>query len=94
MFYILVLLMVFIYIFATMGIEVFANHPLASGPEADPIFQAIIEENFSSLPQTILTLMQFIYMDDVSAVYKPLVELDYRVAVNISFPSSSPFPLC
>jgi len=81
MFYTLLLLVVILYVFASLGIEIITKHELAMGPNADPQFSEIVNMHFSDLPRTMLTLIQFVTLDSVNAIYSPLVEKDPAVAV-------------
>merc|ERR1719464_804655 len=46
------------------------------GSDPDPVFKAHVEKHFSSLMQTMFTLIHFIVVDNMSDVYGPLVEKD------------------
>jgi len=72
----LVLLFTIIYVFASIGIELTVHHPLASGESADSEFTEIVQTYFRNLPVTMLTLLQFVCLDSVAAIYKPLIEKD------------------
>eukprot|EP00418_Pyrodinium_bahamense_P067550 CAMPEP_0179088158 /NCGR_PEP_ID=MMETSP0796-20121207/40096_1 /TAXON_ID=73915 /ORGANISM="Pyrodinium bahamense, Strain pbaha01" /LENGTH=501 /DNA_ID=CAMNT_0020785681 /DNA_START=77 /DNA_END=1583 /DNA_ORIENTATION=+ len=60
------------------GIELIANNPLAG---TDPEFQEVAQLYFSTLPGTMLTLMQFVCLDTIGAIYRPLVEKDGILAI-------------
>lgn len=77
MFYTLSLLVIVLYIFACVGAELIGMHDLARGPTQDDVFSEIVENYFSSVPQTMLTLVQFALSDSVASIYKPLIEADY-----------------
>jgi hypothetical protein len=74
--YVLVLVFIILYVFSSLGIELITKHKLARGPAVDPRFQAHVKMYFASLPQTMLTLIRFVTLDDMSVVYKPLIDLD------------------
>ena len=57
------------------------NHRLPTGEEGDEVFYVTVQEYFSSLPMTMLTLVQFVSVDNVVLIYKPLVERDPRLAI-------------
>lgn len=78
MFYTLVLLIIILYVFSAIGIELIANNPLAG---TDPEFQEVAQLYFSTLPGTMLTLMQFVCLDTIGAIYRPLVEKDGILAI-------------
>jgi len=91
MFYTLGILSAMLYIFSCIGVELITNHPLAKGPDADPMFKHVVDKFFSSLPNVMLTLMQFVCMDSIGAIYRPLVEKEayliiYFVAVILIIP--------
>mmetsp|Transcript_106505 Transcript_106505/g.306172 ORF Transcript_106505/g.306172 Transcript_106505/m.306172 type:complete len:730 (+) Transcript_106505:61-2250(+) len=73
MFYTFVLLTVILYVFAAMGVELITNNVLM---QTDEEFRAIAETNFASLPETMLTLVQFVCMDSIAAIYRPLIKKD------------------
>jgi voltage-gated sodium channel len=77
MFYTMVLLLLILYVFACIGIEVVRFHP---SYKTDATFFAIVEKNFSSLGVTLLTLVQFVAMDNVAAIYSPLIKADWTLA--------------
>ena len=59
MVYTLLMLMVVIYICACMSMELVTNHEMARpGPSYDPEFAEFVEENFGSLPVTMMSLVQ------------------------------------
>eukprot|EP00929_Paragymnodinium_shiwhaense_P040875 TRINITY_DN21272_c0_g1_i5.p1 TRINITY_DN21272_c0_g1~~TRINITY_DN21272_c0_g1_i5.p1 ORF type:complete len:560 (+),score=113.19 TRINITY_DN21272_c0_g1_i5:172-1851(+) len=64
------------YIFGCMAIDLVTTNSLAVGPDADPAFQEVVEENFASLPMTMLTLVRFVTFDNVSLIYTPLIMRD------------------
>jgi len=78
MFYTLVLLAVILYILSSIGIEAVTHNPrLADNPEVEEI----LERYFDSLPRIMLTLMQFVCLDSIHAIYKPLIEQDPWLAI-------------
>merc|ERR1712224_503631 len=81
MVYTVLLLMMVLYIFSCIGIEVVAHHRLAEGADMDPIFRSIVDEHFYSLPATMLTLFRFVTMDNLHQVYTPLIEQDWTLAL-------------
>eukprot|EP00929_Paragymnodinium_shiwhaense_P049830 TRINITY_DN2512_c0_g2_i1.p1 TRINITY_DN2512_c0_g2~~TRINITY_DN2512_c0_g2_i1.p1 ORF type:complete len:650 (-),score=86.27 TRINITY_DN2512_c0_g2_i1:278-2227(-) len=68
------LLMIVMYVFSCISMEVITASELAVGPNADPEFQAVVDRYFCNLPVTMLTLLQFLCMDSIGDIYKPLVE--------------------
>lgn len=80
MVYVLFLLLVILYCFAAMAMELVTKHRFASGADENEVFAGIVTTHFSSLPVTMLTLLQFATLDSVGAIYKPLIELDWFLA--------------
>mmetsp|Transcript_19063 Transcript_19063/g.44533 ORF Transcript_19063/g.44533 Transcript_19063/m.44533 type:complete len:755 (-) Transcript_19063:56-2320(-) len=74
------LLMLILYMASTISMEIITKHSLAVGPEADPEFQEHVALWFRSLPVTMLTLMQFVTLDNMNLVYLPLVLKDWRLS--------------
>jgi len=72
--YTFILLSIILYIFSAMGIELITNNKLA---QTDEEFAAIAARNFGSLPDTMLTLIQFVCMDSIGAIYRPLIQKDW-----------------
>jgi len=66
----LVLLIFVDYFFACVGIEVITKNEtlLANDAMID-----IIDNNFSDIPQTMLTLVQFVTLDSIASLYTPLI---------------------
>lgn len=79
--YTFVLLFIILYVFSSLGLELITKHALNMGPEPDPKFQEHVSTYFSSLPQIMCTLIQFVTLDDMHLVYKPLVEKDAFLAI-------------
>jgi len=75
MLYTLLLLCCILYIFSCIGYQILSQHHLA-GPNGDAEFRHHVDLYFSSLPKTMLTLVQFVSMDSASSIYQPLVEKD------------------
>lgn len=65
----LVLIFICIYIFACFGAE-FISKPFMGDREVGEI----IDRQFSTLPQILLTLFQFVSMDSTAAIYVPLIQ--------------------
>jgi len=70
MVYTLLVLFLILYIFGCVGMELITLRPNDAYP-AD--VKLIIREYFSSLPKAMLTLVQFVCMDSVSSIYRPLI---------------------
>jgi len=67
----LMLLFLVLYTFAVLGVEAIRKDP---DLQEDPRTNAILEENFSSIYVTMVTLSQFVTMDSIAAIYLPLVK--------------------
>eukprot|EP00421_Protoceratium_reticulatum_P008382 CAMPEP_0168374022 /NCGR_PEP_ID=MMETSP0228-20121227/9088_1 /TAXON_ID=133427 /ORGANISM="Protoceratium reticulatum, Strain CCCM 535 (=CCMP 1889)" /LENGTH=310 /DNA_ID=CAMNT_0008386959 /DNA_START=222 /DNA_END=1150 /DNA_ORIENTATION=+ len=76
MIYTLLLMTLIIYFFSSLGIELVRHHPLVEGEEPDSEFVDIAIRYFRDLPTTMLTLVQFVCLDSIGSIYKPLVEKD------------------
>eukprot|EP00927_Polykrikos_kofoidii_P039241 TRINITY_DN3366_c0_g2_i1.p1 TRINITY_DN3366_c0_g2~~TRINITY_DN3366_c0_g2_i1.p1 ORF type:complete len:598 (+),score=110.38 TRINITY_DN3366_c0_g2_i1:111-1904(+) len=78
--YTMVILFVILYVFSSIGIELITKHRLNIGPDPDEEFQDHVNTYFSSLPNTMFTLVQFASLDGSSGVYRLFVEKDPRLA--------------
>lgn len=76
MLYTILLLFVILYILSLLGVEILHAHPKAYGPERDPEFARTTSQYFSSLPVAMVTLIQFVCLDNVALIYGPLVKHD------------------
>jgi len=81
MLYTLFLLLIILYAFGSVGLELLANHALVKGDAADLDFKAIVDANFSDLPTAMLTLLQFVMFDNIVYIYKPLVTRDWSLLI-------------
>eukprot|EP00929_Paragymnodinium_shiwhaense_P084573 TRINITY_DN45226_c0_g1_i1.p1 TRINITY_DN45226_c0_g1~~TRINITY_DN45226_c0_g1_i1.p1 ORF type:complete len:484 (+),score=100.64 TRINITY_DN45226_c0_g1_i1:266-1717(+) len=84
----LVIVTTILYVFACLGIELITMHPLAT---ENAEFMEVVDAHFRTLPITMLTLVQFINLDSINLVYRPLVFLEpflclYFVAVMLLLP--------
>merc|ERR1719460_3174742 len=70
MFYIFVLLIIILYVFACMGLEIFTKNVTL---RKDPLFNSYVEEYWTDLPTSMLTLIQFVNLDSIGDIYTPLV---------------------
>ncbi|CAJ1355840.1 unnamed protein product, partial [Effrenium voratum] len=66
----LALLVLVLYIFAVLGVEMIANDETL---REDAGTKAIIELNFSGIFVTMMTLSQFVTMDSIASIYFPLI---------------------
>jgi voltage-gated sodium channel len=69
--YTFLLLALFLYIFACLGIELIAKDYTMR--EEDPEYDAIVTQFFPSLWTTIVSLSQFITCDSIAAIYRDIV---------------------
>eukprot|EP00930_Biecheleria_cincta_P048140 TRINITY_DN33491_c0_g1_i1.p1 TRINITY_DN33491_c0_g1~~TRINITY_DN33491_c0_g1_i1.p1 ORF type:complete len:556 (-),score=114.61 TRINITY_DN33491_c0_g1_i1:98-1765(-) len=76
MMYTILLLFVILYILSLLGVELLQKHPKAYGPDSDPDFARTTIQYFNSLPVAMVTLIQFVCLDNVSLIYGPLVKHD------------------
>eukprot|EP00929_Paragymnodinium_shiwhaense_P009361 TRINITY_DN113504_c0_g1_i1.p1 TRINITY_DN113504_c0_g1~~TRINITY_DN113504_c0_g1_i1.p1 ORF type:complete len:788 (-),score=105.42 TRINITY_DN113504_c0_g1_i1:89-2377(-) len=83
--YTLVTLMSITYILGIVIVDLLATHHYAVGPRADPEFQRIIEEHFSSLPRAMLSLVRFVTADSPASIYTPLILKDPWLAFYFMF---------
>ena len=72
MLYTLVLLALIIYVFGLLGVEVITIKYM-DDPDADPRIHDIVQEYFPSQSATMLTFSQFVTLDDISSIYRPLI---------------------
>lgn len=79
--YTFVVLFVVLYIFSSVGVELITKHELATGPNSDAEFAETVEKYFKSLPETMLTLVQFAVLDEIGSIYRPLINKDGWLAL-------------
>merc|ERR1719375_902636 len=72
-FYTFSLITLILYIFACLGIELISKNPLR---ETDKTFDELAEEFFPNLWTTMLTLVAFVNLDSVGAIYAPMIRRD------------------
>eukprot|EP00929_Paragymnodinium_shiwhaense_P059674 TRINITY_DN29874_c0_g1_i1.p1 TRINITY_DN29874_c0_g1~~TRINITY_DN29874_c0_g1_i1.p1 ORF type:complete len:827 (-),score=127.28 TRINITY_DN29874_c0_g1_i1:227-2707(-) len=72
------LLLTVVYVFSCMSMELVTMN---AARETNKEFDKVVSMYFSSLPQTMLTLMQFVCLDSIGQIYKPLIEGDYVLAI-------------
>jgi len=70
MVYTMVLLLVILYTFSCLSMEIVTPQRNTD----NELIKNIVDTHFSSLPQTMLTFFQFVCLDSVAAIYKPLIE--------------------
>lgn len=78
MLYTLVVLIVILYIFSCIGFELITNSSLR---QKDPEFDAIVSEWFPEHFCIMLTLLQFVCLDSVGQIYRPLIIDQFHLLV-------------
>lgn len=73
-------LFVVLYVFACVGTEVISGHSM-NDQETNPEFHNIADEYFRNLPVSMLTLMQFICWDNMSGIWRPLIDCEPLLAL-------------
>ncbi|CAE7277227.1 fpaB-1 [Symbiodinium pilosum] len=81
MVYTLLLLLTVLYLFSLLAVEVITNHQMATNEQLNPSFYSVADEHFENLFVTMMTLVQFVTLDSMSNVYKPLIKADPRLAI-------------
>jgi voltage-gated sodium channel len=76
MIYTLILLLLMLYVFSSLAVELITKHRLNMGSEPDEEFQEQVRTYFRTVPLTMLTLLQFATLDDMAKVYMPLIDKD------------------
>jgi hypothetical protein len=71
---VLVVLALTLYVFACIGIEMITKNPRSSQGGQ---FAALVEEHWETLPMIMLTLLQFVTLDSVGEIYKPMIREDW-----------------
>lgn len=83
MFYTMVLLGIILYVFSSVGMELitlkYSDKDLH--PDLPYEFETIINTYFPNLPLTMLSLVQFVCMDSIGAIYRPLITHDPSLAL-------------
>merc|ERR1719473_1875988 len=89
--FICILLFIILYIFACLGVEVITKSDAAEN--GSPEFQELVRQYFPGITVTILTLVQFLTVDSVGAIYHPMCQelplltvyfMSYLVIVSIA----------
>eukprot|EP00929_Paragymnodinium_shiwhaense_P117438 TRINITY_DN8800_c0_g1_i1.p1 TRINITY_DN8800_c0_g1~~TRINITY_DN8800_c0_g1_i1.p1 ORF type:complete len:652 (+),score=72.48 TRINITY_DN8800_c0_g1_i1:62-2017(+) len=65
-----------VYMFGCIGFDLIGKHELLADPDTDAVFRQTVEEHFSSLPSSMLTVLSFLVFDSVRQIYWPLVSQD------------------
>jgi len=78
MVYTALLLLILTYIFSCVGVEILT---LNTARQSNSAFNAVVNQYFNSVETTMLTLLQFVCMDSIGAIYKPLIEVEPFLAL-------------
>lgn len=68
-----IVLLVTLFVFSCVGVELIAKHPKSS-EEGD--FKENVERYWNTLPKIMMTLVQFITLDNASGIYTPMIHDD------------------
>ncbi|CAE7040125.1 Catsper1 [Symbiodinium sp. KB8] len=75
------LVLLTLYVSACLGVELISKDPVLM---SDPTTEFIVEHHFGSLTMTMLTLAQFVTLDSIAAIYRPLVYLKPVLVIYFS----------
>mmetsp|Transcript_118524 Transcript_118524/g.340334 ORF Transcript_118524/g.340334 Transcript_118524/m.340334 type:complete len:801 (+) Transcript_118524:42-2444(+) len=75
MFYTLFLLIFILYLFGCVGFELITAN--VQQRREDPEYDALVVEWFNDLPCIMLTLLQFVCLDSIGGIYRPLIEKQF-----------------
>lgn len=78
MLYVIMMLAVVMFIFSAVAIEIIPLRYKESSTVPDEVMD-IVHENFGNMTKTMLTLLQFVCMDSIAAVYRPLIDYDWSL---------------
>ncbi|CAK0802267.1 unnamed protein product [Prorocentrum cordatum] len=67
-----------LFIFACLGIEMITSNPKSFD---EGTFGDIVNDYWSTLPKVMLTLVQFVTLDSIGQIYKPLIEEDWMLVL-------------
>jgi len=73
MFYTVLILFTIVYFFGAIGVELVTLNPLS---RTDDDFAQIVDDYFRTVPETMLTLLQFTCLDSIGMIYRPLIMKD------------------
>jgi len=81
--YTLITLCIILYVFAAVGVEfIRLDYGYVSGSGNFSLeYRVDVEKYFPSLPLTMLTLLQFVCMDSIGSIYRPLIQENPSLAV-------------
>jgi len=71
--YTMLLLTLLLFVFAAIGVEIITLDQSATDL-ADQKYHGIVDEYFPDLPLTMLTLLQFVCMDSIGSIYRPMIQ--------------------
>jgi Ca2+-binding EF-hand superfamily protein len=79
--YTLIILTIVMYIFGILGVELITRNELNVGSHPDRDFQEHVELYFPDLPNTMMTLLNFACLDNMSDVWLDLIAKDGWLAI-------------
>lgn len=82
MLYTFAILFLVLFIFSSVAIELITKN---SNADEDPEFGRIVDLHFNTVPNTMLTLLQFACMDRIAEIYRPLIKQDGWLAIYFVF---------
>jgi hypothetical protein len=76
---IFLLLSLIVFLFALIGVELITLPASAKEADLPPQVHEIIDEYFPNVLWTMLTLMQFVLMDSIDDIYRPLIRHEWKL---------------
>ena len=73
MVYTFLLIFLILYVFGCMGVELITRNPVA---DEDEVFGRLRDQYFPNLQVSMLTLVQFVTLDSIGAIYHPMAQKD------------------
>merc|ERR1719428_2615813 len=67
--YTALLILLILYIFACLAVEMITQNPLTSSDEA---FRVIVDQYWCDIPTIMLTLVAFVFQDSAAGIYAPM----------------------
>lgn len=77
----LVLLIIILYMFSCVGLELLRLDKSYLDGSMPPAYAAVVQTYFESLPSTMITLVQFVCMDSIGSIYRPLIEENWALVI-------------
>lgn len=70
-FNVFIVLLLVLFVFACLGVELITNND-----QLNHTSQALVQKHFHSLPMIMMTLVQFVILDDIGEIYTPMIKDD------------------